>query len=1370
MSLEVARSAAGLPAAGSPAGEPPDADPPAAGSLALDLVSRLATADISLRDRLRLERRLRRLGTPGHRADPSRLEVEIGRAEERIARRRAGVPDVVPTYPLELPVSQHREELLAAIAAHQVVIVAGETGSGKTTQLPKMCLELGRGVRGTIAHTQPRRIAARTVAARIAEELHVPLGGPVGYAVRFDDRVGDETVVKLMTDGVLLAELPRDRRLSGYDTVIVDEAHERSLNIDFLLGYLAGLLPQRPELKVIVTSATIDTARFAEHFGGAPVVEVSGRSYPVEVRYRPLDAPAVPAGGDRPLDAPAVPAGGDAPARLPPGSARRVPGATRSDPRDQTEAIVDAVGELVAESSGDVLVFLAGEREIRDTADALRAAELVGTEILPLYARLSAAEQHRVFRAHSGRRVVLATNVAETSITVPGIRAVIDPGFARISRYSPRTKVQRLPIEPISRASADQRAGRCGRIGPGVCIRLYSEADYEGRPEFTDPEITRTNLASVILQMAALGLGDVSDFPFLDPPDRRQIAAANDLLSELGALDTTDGRHRLTTVGRRLARLPVDPRLGRMVLEADRNGCVRETIVVAAALSIQDPRERPAEHRQAADEAHRRFEVPGSDLLAYLRLWEYLQGRQRELSSSAFRRMCRREHLNFQRVREWEDLCTQLRQVCRDLGIRMSHEPADPDAVHRSVLAGLLSHIGLLVEDSGERRGARARGGPRQREYLGARGTRFTLGRGSVLTKSPPRWVMAAQLVETERLWARDGARIDPRWAERLGGHLLQRSYSEPRWDRRRAAAVATLTATLYGVPVVTGRSVDYTRVDPGTARELFVRHALVEHDWDTHHRFVEDNRRARDAVIAVEERVRRRDLLVDDETLEEVLDERVPAGIATGRDFDRWWRDARLVEPGRMTLRSTDLVRPAAGRVRFEDYPDVWVVGGLRLELGYRYAPLEDDDGVTVTVPLAALPALPGADLSWHLPGYRPELVAALLRQLPKDARRSLGPVPEAADAFLAAHGPGDGHLLDVLAGWVISRSGATLPTRTWDRPEDLPAYLRPRYSVVDGHGRELACSRDLPALRRRLRGPLDAAVSAAGSAYEHPPSPNWDFGDVPDRVEVIVAGQRLFAYPGLVEEGPGAAVRVFTDPAERDAAAWPATRTLLLLSTNPPTARAARSLPEDAKLALGQVPHASLAAFLEDCAGAAVDQLLASAGGPVRAEADWVALLGAVRAGLGEATTRAVTRAALVVSYRRVVAARLDRLEGVPALGSSVADMRAQLDRLAGPGFVTRTGSARLIDVVRYLKAAAARIDKLREDPLRDRERMRPVQALEAELDAVTGPGDWVADPRAAEVRWMLEELRVAIWAQSLGTAAPVSEARVRRAIARL
>ncbi len=1306
-----------------------------------DLRRRLDTADLTAWDRRRLGARLARLGRvrrdersgqgeEGVTTDVHLFLGELGRAEALVAARRKAVPQHIE-YPPELPVSQYREDLMAAIRDNQVVVVAGETGSGKTTQLPKICLELGRGVAGTIGHTQPRRIAARTVAERIADELHVPLGGPVGFAVRFNDRVGDDTLVKLMTDGILLAELQRDRQLTSYDTVIVDEAHERSLNIDFLLGYLKRLLPERPDLKVVVTSATIDTARFAEHFGGAPVVEVSGRTYPVEIRYRPLVDAA-------PRAAPAQP----------------------TEAVDQTDAIVGAVSELAGEAPGDVLVFLAGAREIRDTADALRAAGLRDTEVLPLYARLSAAEQHRVFRSHAGRRVVLATNVAETSITVPGIRAVVDPGFARVSRYNARTKVQRLPIEPVSRASADQRAGRCGRLGPGVCTRLYSEDDYLHRPEFTDPEITRTNLASVILQMASLGLGDIADFPFVDPPDRRQVAAATDVLVELGALEAGG---RLTAVGRRLARLPVDPRLGRMILEADRNACVREAIVVAAALSIQDPRERPADERQAAEELHRRFAVADSDLLAYLRLWEHVQGHERGLSSSAFRRMCRREHLNFQRIREWEDLCSQLRQVCRDIGIRLNHEPAQPEAVHRSVLAGLLSHIGVL-DDRGESRNPRDRRLPRQREYLGARNTRFALSRASSLHGHPPRWVMAAELVETSRLWARDAARIDPAWAERLGAHLLRLSYSEPRWERRRASTVATLTATLYGVPVVEGRTVEYSRVDPGLARLLFIRHALVQGEWDAHHRFIVDNLAARDAVVAVEERVRRRDLLIDDDTVELLYDELVPPGVATGRAFDRWWREASREEPDRMSLRPSDWVRPGAGKVRFEDYPDVWAVGGLQLPLVYRYAPLAEDDGITASVPLAALQLLAEAEASWHIPGYRAELVSALLRQLPRELRRLLAPIPEQAADFLTENGPGEGHLHDALARWVGARTGAALPTHRWERPEQLPDHLRPRYQVVDARGRELAHSRDLPALRAALREPLRAAVAAAGSGYEHAPAINWAWGAIPDTVEVRVAGQQLTAYPGLVDEEGGVAVRLFVEEGERDAAAGPAMRTLLLLATNPPTARAARALPPDAKLALAHVPHASLTAFLEDCAGAAVDQLLSAAGGPVRDEGAWEVLVWTVRGGLAEATTRVVTRAALAVSFAHALTERLDRMARSPALLPSVEDMRAEVARMVRPGFATGAGAARLLDVVRYLRAAGVRLDKLPEDPRRDRERMRPVRALEAELAGRS------SDPGAGEVWWLLEELRVSIWAQSLGTSTPVSVSRVRRAIGRL
>jgi ATP-dependent helicase HrpA len=1221
-----------------------------------------------------------------------------------------------------------------------VVIVSGETGSGKTTQIPKICLELGRGVAGMIGHTQPRRIAARSVAERIAEELDVPLGGAIGYAVRFDDRVGEDTLVKLMTDGILLAEMPRDRLLSRYDTIIIDEAHERSLNIDFLLGYLARLLPRRPDLKVIVTSATIDTARFSAHFGGAPIVEVSGRTFPVEIRYEPV----VDDADDR--------------------------------DRDQTEAIGDAVTELVAEGPGDILVFLSGEREIRDTAEALTRLELPATEILPLYARLSAAEQHRVFRAHKGRRVVLATNVAETSITVPGIRSVIDPGTARISRYNVRTKVQRLPIESVSQASANQRAGRCGRIGPGICIRLYSEEDFDGRPPFTDPEILRTNLASVILQMAALRLGAIADFPFVDPPDGRQITAGLDLLEELGALEDPAGAPELTAIGRRLARLPVDPRLGRMILEAERNDAGREVTIIAAGLSIQDPREWPADKRPQAAEHHRRFADPDSDFVAYLNLWEYAREQQRALSSSQFRRLCRREFLNFQRLREWQDLVTQLRHVSHDLGLRANRAPADRDALHRSLLAGLLSHIGVRDDDAkleGGKGPARRGRESRAREYEGARGTRFAIGGGSGLAKKSPRWVMAAELVETNRLWARTAARIEPEWAEQLGAHLVKHSYSEPTWDRRRAAVVALQRVTLYGVPIVTSRRVDYGRLDPQLAHELFVRHALVDGEWDTHHRFVEANRRAADAVRAVEDRVRRRNLLLDDEARYDLYDERIPSSIISGRTFDRWFRDHRDA----VTFTAAQLVDPAAGPIRFEDYPDHWtapdrVLGGDRqlvLDLSYLYDPLAEDDGVTVHVPLTVLNQVADAGWDWHIPGWRTDLVAALIRSLTKDVRRLLAPAPDVARAFLLERGPADGPLLDTLARWLGTRAG--VPIALGDSSlHQLPPYLRVTFAVEDTAGKPMASAKDLGALRARLQRPLRQVIADANRSVERRGLTTWDFGTLPASIDTTVGGQVVRGYPSLVDEGATVGVRVHADPEEQRRRMWDGTRRLLLLGVTPPVARAARRLPNDAKLALGHAPHPDVGALLADTAAAVVDQLLADAGGPVRDALAWGRLLEEVRVGAAEVATRVVTRTALALSWAQVIDARLARMTA-SALGPSTGDIRTQLDRLVYPGFVTATGGHRLIDLIRYLKGILARLDKLPEDPWRDREKMRPIVALEAELNRLTGGRDrWTGDPDVDAVRWMIEELRVSVWAQALGTPAPVSEARVRRALARL
>ncbi|HEX4705693.1 MAG TPA: ATP-dependent RNA helicase HrpA, partial [Pseudonocardiaceae bacterium] len=822
-----------------------------------DLAARLS--GLTVADERRLGRRLEGIrkvrDAKARQRIIDEIAADIETAHTRLQRRRESVPKI--TYPPELPVSQRKDDILAAIRDHQVVIVAGETGSGKTTQLPKICLELGRGVRGLIGHTQPRRLAARTVAERIAEELGTTLGAAVGYTVRFTDQVSDDTVVKLMTDGILLAEIQRDRTLSAYDTLIIDEAHERSLNIDFILGYLKELLPRRPDLKVVITSATIDPDRFARHFDTAgvpaPVVEVSGRTYPVEIRYRPIIDPDDP----------------------------------EADPdRDQIQAICDAVGELGTIGNGDILVFCSGEREIRDTVDALAKLELRNTEITPLYARLSSADQYKVFQPHTGRRIVLATNVAETSLTVPGIRYVIDAGTARISRYSHRLKVQRLPIEPVSQASANQRSGRCGRTSDGVCIRLYAEDDFYARPEFTDPEILRTNLASVILQMTALGLGDLAAFPFIDPPDRRNIADGVQLLQELGALDpdAKDERKRLTDVGRQLARLPIDPRLARMVVEADRNGSMREVLVVAAALSIQDPRERPTDAEQAARQQHARFADQDSDFVSYLNLWQYLREQQKQLSSNRFRKLCRAEFLNYLRVREWQDLHGQLRQIARDLGLTVNEEPAEPDQVHTALLAGLLSHIGLKE-------------GPRN-EYLGARNAKFAVFPGSALFKKPPRWVMAAELVETSRLWGRMVARIEPEWVERLAAHLVRRTYGEPRWEQAKGAVMATEKVTLYGIPIVAARTVNYGRIEPELCRELFIRHALVDGDWQTHHKFFHRNRAMLTEVAELENRARRRDILVDDETLFDFYDARVGPDVVSARHFDSWWHKTRHSKP----------------------------------------------------------------------------------------------------------------------------------------------------------------------------------------------------------------------------------------------------------------------------------------------------------------------------------------------------------------------------------------------------------------------------------------------------------------------------------------
>jgi len=1274
--------------------------------------------ELTLLDEHRLGRRLERAHRhPEDEAALARLDRDFAAAEARVARRREAVPAI--TYPEQLPVSARREDLLAAIRDHQVVVVAGETGSGKTTQLPKICLELGRGIRGQVAHTQPRRLAARTVAQRIADELDVELGGAVGYAVRFNDTSSESTLVRLVTDGLLLAEIQHDRLLRRYDTIIIDEAHERSLNIDFLLGFLHQLLPKRPDLKLIITSATIDPGQFASHFGDAPVVEVSGRTFPVEVRYRPL-------------------------ALTPDGPER-----------DQPEAIGDAVDELLREGrEGDVLVFLSGEREIRDTADALRGRLRDDVDVLPLYARLSNAEQQKVFQQHRRRRVVLATNVAETSLTVPGIKYVVDTGLARMSRYSARLKVQRLPIEPISQASADQRKGRSGRTSDGICIRLYDEEDFLERPRFTDPEILRTNLASVILQMAALDLGAVSDFPFLDPPDARQVRDGVNLLHELGAIDPAQpSGKRLTPVGRKLARLPVDPRMARMILEADRLRCVEEVIVIAAALSIQDPRERPVEHQAQADQLHARFKDEHSDFIAYLNLWSYVRERQRELSGSQFRKRLKGEYLHFLRVREWQDLVGQLRQAAKELGVVRNQEPGEAPQIHLALLSGLLSHIG--VRDVAKR------------EYLGARGARFSIFPGSTLARRQPSWVMVAELVETARLFGRTAARIEPAQIEPLAGHLVKRTYSEPRWERRRGEVVATERVTLYGLPIVAGRKVSYAKIDPVLARDLFLRKALVERDWDTRHRFFADNVKALEEIDALEQRERRRDILIDDQTLYDFFDARIPESVVSAAHFDRWWKDARRAEPERLSYTLELLVRQEArDALTGAGRPDQWRQGELVLDLTYAFEPGSEHDGVTVHVPLAVLPQLRATGFDWLVPAFRVELVTALLRGLPKELRRPLVPVPETAALAVERMKPRSGPLVEVLAREVGTIKGAYVPASAFD-PAALPTHLKMTFSVEDEAGAVLAVGTDLAGVREQVRPRLRAALSAATAQYEHAGLTAWMIDVLPREIALRAGGEDGRAFPALVDRGDHVDVKMLESRAAQAAAMRTGTRRLLLLGIPSPTRFVAGKLDNRAQLLLAAAPHGSLAAVIEDATAAAADALMDEAGGPAWDAAGFARLRDHVAGSLADRTLAAMRDVVAVLAARADLHRRMETMVA-PALRDARQDVAEQLGHLVYPGFVTASGLARLPDVVRYLQAADRRLERLADSLAVDRDRMNGVRALEAEqrarATAFVAKGRPVPPP-VVEAGWLLQELRVSHFAQALGVRGPVSAKRIRK-----
>ncbi len=1468
----------------------------------------------------------------GNAAGPRR----VSRAHlEKLAEARAAVEVPRITYPEQLPVSARRDDIAKAISENQVVVVAGETGSGKTTQLPKILLDLGRGRAGQIGHTQPRRIAARSVAERIAEELGTPLGTAVGYQVRFTDQSSEQTLVKVMTDGILLAQIQRDPDLLAYDTIVIDEAHERSLNIDFLLGYLSRLLPRRPDLKVIITSATIDSERFASHFspahlaqlGGAPeivvdalpdaapVVEVSGRTYPVEIRYRPLVADVDPDSG----------------------LAKKRKG--DDEDKDLVTGIVEACDELMQCGPGDILVFLSGEREIHDALDGLeghlgertrdsRRPDYV--EILPLYSRLSAAEQHRVFSSHPGRRIVLSTNVAETSLTVPGIHYVVDTGLARISRYSKATKVQRLPIEPISQASANQRSGRSGRVADGVAIRLYSQDDFESRPEYTEPEILRTSLASVLLQMISVGVvgspDEVSQFPFVEPPDTRAVRDGVVLLRELGALETltfgdpaaseSQVTTRLTAVGRQLAQLPMDPRLARMIIEGAKLGVAHEVAIIAAALSVQDVRERPAEVRERADQLHSRFVDPSSDFLSYLNLWEYLRASQRELSGSAFRRMCKAEHLNFLRVREWQDVVSQLRDMSRDLGVDLAprgrpaalvastaaseatsfEQAQDPDGskaraaakadvvassgtvvageqrrvwdgqtIHKALLSGLLSQIGM--QDTGEIKAssvahlkgeARARALRQQakrarNEFLGARGARFAIFPGSPLSKKPPAWIMAGELVETSRLWARDVARIEPEWAEALAGDIARRTYSDPHWSTKRGAAMATEKVLLYGVPIVSDRPVLFAKVDAEAAREMFIRHALVQGEWTTHHKFFAENRKLLEEAEQVEARSRQRGLVASEDDLYAFYDERIPESIVSAAHFDTWWGKARRETPDLLTFRLEDLVDVDA--VDPSQFPSSWTQGELTLPLTYQFRPGQDADGVTVHVPLSVLPRLSPSGFDWMVPGLLEELCVATIRSLPKAVRVQLVPAPDVGAAVA-------GWLRENTPAWedmaragdmaepfhvaftraVRALRGVLIPDDAWDpeRVERLPAHLRVTFKIKEAND----SSKDLLSLQRRLASKAEAAVRAAvrgavGVALEeargrkrpgaqpgspsasdpsrHPagarrgagsPGPSkppahaiaertllttWPEGlpdgRLPDQVSTDLGGGVVVrGYPALVEEPgpkqePTVALRILADAAGRDAAHAAGVRRLLLSETQLASGRITSRWTGKQALTLAASPYRTTDQLAEALQLAAVTALTsgdaalppgtpAGPDAPSIRDADAYAEAKAhVRRHLEDETYRVAGHVVAALAAWRTLEGEVKATSSL-ALLNTLQDIREHAASLIHPGFVTATPPRRLPHLVRYLRAASYRLEKAQPNPHRDAElawKIHDVEEAYAKAKAAyaSGPADPARAAELAEVRWLVEELRVSFFAQQLGTDGTVSEKRIRKTL---
>jgi len=1273
------------------------------------------------------------------------------------------------TYPEGLPISDNAAQISQAIRDNQVVIIAGETGSGKTTQIPKICLELGRGVDGLIGHTQPRRIAARTVANRIADELNTKLGEQVGYKVRFNDQVSQHSYIKLMTDGILLAEMQRDRLLRQYDTIIIDEAHERSLNIDFILGYLRQVLIKRPDLKVIVTSATIDPQRFANHFADkngkpAPIIEVSGRTYPVEIRYRPLNEKSTDESEES---------------------------ESSNDGNDIINGILAAVDEfsdLSFDSLGDILIFLNGEREIRDTAAALNKANLRHTQILPLYSRLTVSEQNRIFKPHSGRNIVLATNVAETSLTVPGIKYVIDPGTARISRYSYRTKVQRLPIEPISQASANQRSGRCGRVSSGICIRLYSEDDFLNRPEFTDPEILRTNLATVILQMLALDLGEIGDFPFVEAPDNRNINDGVKLLEELAAIG--NGEHenkqskapkntgtKLTKSGRLLSKFSIDPRLAKMVLTAIDLGCVEQVLIIVSALSIQDPRERPHEKQQAADEKHNRFKDQNSDFVSLLNLWQYVNEQKNDLSQNHFRKLCQREYLSYVRLREWQDIFTQLKLTLKEQKITLTsvdyqfsvneiapnHSPGKKDqtlpsslvTVHQALLSGLLSHLGQQDEN---------------REFKGARGSKFFVFPGSSLSKKPPKWLMSAELVETSRLFARMNARIDPLWIEPLAEHLLKRSYSEPHWEKKQGAVMAFEQVSLYGLPIVTKRKINFNTIEPITCREIFIREALVNANCFIKEKFLEENQSLIASIEALEQKARRKDFLIDEQQLVDFYSSKVPETVICQRSFLAWWKKAKKQNAKLLNFTKDFLLNKSSDELSTKEYPDTWQQGNLTLPLTYHFSPGDIDDGISVIIPVALLNQCQSQGFDWLIPALRYDLVVALIKALPKALRRNFVPAPNYASACLENMNNNQGDLVDALAKQLLRMTGVRLPEDAW-QDVALPVHLTMNFQIVNDKGELLKQGRDLNQLKAQLQGKVKASIKqVAEKGIEKSKLTLWDFGKLPQGYEKKVANMTIKAFPALVDHKNSVAIELFEQEEQAEQAMLNGISRLILLNIPSPLKYLQEKMPNKAKLGLYFNPFGSITDLLQDCIQGAcvhlVQEYMMTNGmaNLPRDERAFAQVRDYVRAEISPCVLAAAIKVEQTLSLRHDIA---KKLKGNVALNiiQSHADIKQQSEQLVFKGFVSTSGFAKLDDITRYLKGILRRLEKLPIDPNQDRLKLIEVKKASDLYDSVLSK-QRKDKPIAQDIlatKWMIEEFRISLFSQNLGTAQPISLKRI-------